>query len=58
MDYMSTQETLEGFSNALARHCTQQVVAWEILYALVNVKKSQKLLMVVNRASGSLYFDS
>ena len=30
----------------------------EILYLLVNVIESHKLLMVVNKAPGSLYFDS
>ena len=47
MDYTSTLETLEGFLNAVARHCTNQVVAWAILYAFVKVRKSQKLLIVV-----------
>ena len=57
MDYVSTLETLEGFSNALARRCIHQVVASAILYTLVKVRESQKLLMVVNKAPGSLYFD-
>ena len=39
MHYRSALETLEGFSNALARHCTHQVVAWAILYALVKVRE-------------------
>ena len=58
MDYTSTLETLEGLSNALARHLAHHVGAWEILYCLVKVRESQKLLMVVNKAPGSLYFDS
>ena len=58
MHYSSALEALEGFSNALSRHCTQQVVAWAILYALVKVGESQKLLMVVNKESSSLLVDS
>ena len=58
MDYTSTLETLEGLPNALARHSTLHFGAWEILSALVKVTESQKLLMVVNEAPGSLYFDS
>ena len=59
MDYTSTLETLEGLSNALARHCAHHVGAWKILYVMVKVKEYQKLLlMVVNKAPGSLYFDS
>ena len=58
MDYTSTLGTLEGLSKALARHSAHYVGAWEILYALVKVRESQKLLMVVNKAPGSLYFDS
>ena len=50
MDYTSTLETLEGLSNALARHFAHHVRAWEILYAFVKVTESQKLLMVVNKA--------
>ena len=58
MHYISALETLESFLNALCRHCTQQVLAWAILYALVKVGESKKMLMVVNKAPGSLYFDS
>ena len=58
MDYTSTLETLEGLSNALARHCAHHVRAWKILYGIVKVKEYQKLLMVVNKAPSSLYFDS
>ena len=58
MKNTSALETLEGFSNALARHCTHEVVAWAILYASVKVMEFQKLLIVVNKAPGSLYFDS
>ena len=46
MHFTSAPEALEGFLNALAIHCTHQVVAWAILYALVKVMESQKLLMV------------
>ena len=58
MDYKSTLETLEDLSNALARHCAHNVGASKILYALVKFKKSQTLLIVLNKATGSLYFDS
>ena len=37
---------------------TREFVAWGILYALGKFRESQKLLMVVNKAPGSLYFDS
>ena len=37
---------------------TREFVAWAILFALGKVRESQKLLMVVNKAPGSLYFDS
>ena len=57
MDYTSTLESLKGLSNALARHrCAHHVWAWKILYVMVKVRKYQKLLMVVNKAPGSLYF--
>ena len=58
MDYTSTLETLEGLSYDLARHCAHHIRAWEILYGLVKVIESQKLLMVVNKAPCSLYFNS
>ena len=58
MDCTSTLETLEGLSNDLARHCAHHIVAWEILYGLVKVIESQKLLMVVNKPPCSLYFNS
>ena len=57
MDYMSTLETLEGLSNTLARHSTHHVGAFEMIYALVKVRESLKLLMLVNKAPCSLYFD-
>ena len=41
MHYTSALEALGGFSNALSRHCTQQVVAWAILYILVRVGVSE-----------------
>ena len=50
--------TLEGLSNALARHCVHHALAWEILNPLVKVAESQKSLMVVNKVPCSLYFDS
>ena len=58
MHYTRALEALEGFSNALSTYCTKQVVAWTILYTLVKVGESQKLLMVVNKASSSLLVDS
>ena len=58
MEYTSTLETLEGFSSALARHSKHQIGAWAILYPLAKVRESQELLMVVNKAPSSLYFDS
>ena len=58
MDYARTLETLESLSNALARHCAHHVGAFEMLYILVKVRESQKLLIVVNNVSGSLSFDS
>ena len=58
MDYTSTPETVEGLSNAFARHCAHHAGAGEILHLLVKVIESQKLLMVVNKVPGSLYFDS
>ena len=58
MDYTSTLETLQGLSNDLARHCAHHIGAWEILYGLVKVIDSLKLLIVVNEAPCSLYFDS
>ena len=58
MDYTSTLDTLKGLSNALARHCAHHVSAGEILYALAKVRESQKLLMVLNKAPCSLYFNS
>ena len=50
MDYASTLDTLEGLSNALARHCAHHVGAWKILYMMVKVREYQKLLMVVKKA--------
>ena len=58
MDYTSALETLEGLSNAFAGHCVHYAGALEILYLLVKVIELQKLLIVVNNASCSLYFDS
>ena len=58
MDYKIRLETLQGLSNALARHWAHHAGAWEILHALVKVRESQKLLIVVNKVPGSLYVDS
>ena len=58
MDYTSTLETPEGLSNALGRHSAHHSGAWEILYTLLKVRESEKLLMVMNKSPGSLYFDS
>ena len=54
MDYTSTLETLEGLSNAFARHSAHHAGACKILYLFVKFIESQKLLMVVNKAPGSL----
>ena len=54
MDYTSTLETLEGLLNALARRCAHHSGACEILYPLVKVRESQKLLLVVKKAPASL----
>ena len=51
MNYTSTLGTLEGLSNALARHCAHHVGAWEILYGYVKARESQNLLMVVNKGA-------
>ena len=58
MDCTNTIETLEDLSNALARHSAHHVRAWEILCGLVKVRESLKLLIVLNKVPGSLYFDS
>ena len=52
MDYSSTLETLEGVTNAFTRHSTHYVGALEILYGLVKVRESLKLLTVLNKAPG------
>ena len=57
MEYRSALETLECFSNALATHFAHHLGAWKILHALVKVSKSQKLLIVVKKVPGSLYYD-
>ena len=54
MDYMRTLGTLEGFSNAVARHCSDQIGAWAIFHPWVKVRESRELLMVVNKAPSSL----
>ena len=58
MEFTSNLETLEGLSNALGRHSAHHSGAWEILYTLVMFRESEKLLMVMNKLPGSLYFDS
>ena len=52
MDYSITLKTLEGLSNALATHSTHHLGALEILYGLVKVRESQKLLTVLNKVLG------
>ena len=62
MEYTSTLETLEGFSSALGRDYKHQIGAlfttmsnfWDSL----TFRESQELLIVVNKASGSLLVDS
>ena len=46
IEYMSNLETLEGFSNALARCSKHRIGAWGILYPLVK-------LLVLGIARGS-----
>ena len=58
MDYTSTLETLEGFSNALSGRCTHDVLALAILHALAKLRESQKWIIVVKNAPCSLYFES
>ena len=58
MDYKSTLEGLEGFSNALTRFSELQVGFEAIFYPLVKVRGSWELLMVMNKAPNSLYVDS
>ena len=58
MDYTSAIETLEGLSNAIARHCAHHVGVCKILYPLFKVRQSQRLLMVVKKAPSSLLVDS
>ena len=53
MEYISTLETIEGFWNALAG-CSKHQVSWTILYTLVNVRGSRKLLIVVRKVPCSL----
>ena len=54
MEYISTPEMVEGFWNALARCSEHQVGAWTILYTLVKVRESWKLLLVARKAPCSL----
>ena len=54
MEYISTPETVEGFSNALVGCCEHEVRAWTILYTLVEVRGSWNLLIVVSKAPRSL----
>ena len=58
MEYTTNLESLKGFFNALGRRSEHRLGTWEILYAFVKVRESQKLLMVMNKAPCSLYFDS
>ena len=54
MENISTPETVEGFWNALAGSSEHQVGAWTILYPLVKVRGSWKLLIVVSKVPCSL----
>ena len=54
MENISTPDTVEGFWNALARFSEHQVGAYMILYTLVKVRGSWKLLIVVSKAPRSL----
>ena len=58
MDYASTLEGLEGFSNDLVWSSKNQVGARAIFYPFVKVRVSPELLMVVNKAPSSIYIDS
>ena len=58
MEYTTNLESLKGFLNALRRRCAHRIRAWKIVYVMVKVRKYQKLLMVVKKGPGSLYFDS
>ena len=40
MEYATNLETLEGFSNALARCSINRILAWVTLYPVVKVKES------------------
>ena len=56
MEYTSTLEILEGFSNALSRCSEHRVGAWVILYPLVKVRGSLELLIVSSTPwQGSLF---
>ena len=54
MDYMSTLEGLEGFSNALARCYEHPLVSLTIFYHFVWVRRFWELQMAVNKAPCSL----
>ena len=54
MEKISAPETVEGFSNALAGCSEHQVGAWTILYTLVQIRESSKLLIVVSKVPSSL----
>ena len=58
MEYRNDLDTLDCFSSALLRHCTQQVGVSAIFFPLVEVTESQELLIVMNKAPNSLLVDS
>ena len=54
MEYTSTLDTLDGFSNALATHSAHRIGAYAIVYPLVKVRQSRELLIVMNKAPRSV----
>ena len=57
MDYMSTLEGLKGLSNALGGCSKHRVETWAILYPLVKVTESLKLLILVSKVPCSHSFN-
>ena len=58
MEYTSSLETLEGLSNAFLNFVQTMLDLGRSYAPWWRVRESQILLMVVNKAPGSLYFDS
>ena len=54
MECICTPETVEDFWSALAGCSEHQVGAWTMLYTLVKVTESWKLLIVVSKMTRSL----